>query len=438
MILADVAIILMVGIAIAPLRTRLRQPVVVGEIAAGILLGPSVLGLLPGDLPERLFPSEVRPHLATVAQVGIALFMFTAGWELDFPALRGRLRSVLAVTTTSLAVPFALAVGVAFVLAAKHPGVTGADTPTGVFAAFMGIVMSISALAVLVRIVKENGLQNSPAGTMATACGALTETIAWCALATLVAAARGTGQSCLVTLLHVAVYAVVMAFGVRPLLRTALHRVTREAGHHVLPILLIASGVLLSSCITAWIGIHAVLGAFAFGLVMPRDLAPDTRRSVESPLQHTGTLLIPLFFALTGLSVDIGSLGRAGALELIAFLAVAWAGKFAGTTLGARLIGLPWCDARMLAVFLNTKGLGEVIMLTIGRNAGIIDDEVFTAMLVTALLATASVNPLVRYLAGKSATQNTAPAVPAQAVRKAPVEIVDRHEGESPASYGSG
>ncbi|MEU1372310.1 cation:proton antiporter [Streptomyces triculaminicus] len=142
----------------------------------------------------------------------------------------------------------------------------------------------------------------------------------------------------------------------------------------------------------------------------------------------TGTLLIPVFFALTGLSIDVGALGWTGALELVAFLAVAWAGKFAGTSLGARLIGLSWHDARMLAVFLNTRGLGEVLILTIGRNAGIIDDQVFTAMLVTALLATASVNPLIRRLAARTTASNNSPAaLPAQAVRQAPDKVVEKH-----------
>ncbi|MBH1938023.1 cation:proton antiporter [Streptomyces sp. AV19] len=160
-ILADIAVILFVGVAVSPLRARLRQPVVVGEIAAGLLLGPSVLGLLPGDLPALLFPPAVRPHLSTIAQVGIVLFMFIAGWELDFHPLRGRLRSVFTITTVSLAIPFTLAVAVATVLITQHPAVTSPDTPTAVFPLFMGIVLSISALSVLVRIIKENGLHSS-------------------------------------------------------------------------------------------------------------------------------------------------------------------------------------------------------------------------------------------------------------------------------------
>ncbi|MFI9201202.1 cation:proton antiporter [Streptomyces sp. NPDC053048] len=417
MIFADIAVILLIGVVISPLRTRLRQPVVVGEIAAGLLLGPSVLGLLPGDVPGLLFPEAARPHLSTIAQVGIALFMFIAGWELDFHPLRGRFRSVLTITAVSLALPFLLAVVTAVALVTLHPTVTTSRAPAGVFAVFMGIVLSISALSVLVRIIKENGFHNTQVGTIATACGAITETIAWCSAVVLFTAARGEGVTpCLRTLVQVALYALVMVCLIRPLLHRFLRR-DSAAEHQLLPILVISSGVLLSSCVTAHLGIHAVLGAFAFGLVMPRDISPDLHRSLEAPFQHTGTLLIPVFFALTGLSVDITELGPVGALALIAFLCIAWAGKFAGTFTGARLAGFPQQESTVLATFLNTRGLSEVIMLTLGHNAGIINDEIFTAMLLTALLATASVNPLVRLLATRSLAASA--TMPVQAVHEA-------------------
>ncbi|MBH1938024.1 cation:proton antiporter [Streptomyces sp. AV19] len=215
-----------------------------------------------------------------------------------------------------------------------------------------------------------------------------------------------------------------MACAVRPLLHRFLHR-DRQAGHPLLFILVISGGVLLSSCATARLGVHSVLGAFAFGLTMPRDLPPDLRQSLEEPLHNTGALLIPVFFALTGLSVDITELGPAGAIELAAFLAVAWAGKYAGTFAGARLTGLPRNEANLLATLLNTRGLSEVIMLTLGRDAGIITDEVFTAMLLTALLATASVNPLVRALT--TASSAGLAHMPAQAAHLQSARIAKEH-----------
>ncbi|MGK5546160.1 cation:proton antiporter [Streptomyces sp. URMC 127] len=442
-ILADIAVILLAGVAIGPLRARLRQPVVVGEIAVGLLLGPSLLGLLPGDLPGLIFPPQARPHLAAIAQVGIVLFMFVTGWELDFRPLHGRLRAVLALTTASLAVPFTLAVAVCAVLLVQRPAVTSPGTPAGVFVVFMGIVLTMGALSVLARIIKENGLHKSRAGTLAIACGALTEAVVWCALAALLTTVRGHGPAHgLQSLVQVLLYALAMACGVRPLLHRFLHwyahRYTHRfaqsgrqgGGHPLLPVMVISSGVLLSSFATAWTGIHAVLGAFAFGLAMPRDLAPELRLSLEAPFQHTGALLIPVFFALTGLSVDVTGLGPAGAIELAAFLFVGCAGKYAGTLSGARLTGLPSREASVLGVLLNTRGLSEVIMLTIGRDAGIISGEVFTAMLLTALLATASVNPLVRALTTESSAGR--PSLLPRAVPKQPVNAGDERITRTP------
>ncbi|MCC2275244.1 cation:proton antiporter [Streptomyces sp. ET3-23] len=414
-VLADIALVLLIGVALGPVRARLRQPAVVGEIAAGLLLGPSVLGLLPGDMPSLLFPPEVRSHLSVIAQVGIALFMFAAGWELDFHALRGRGRSVVAITTASLAVPFALAAALACALLAVRPELTG---PTGsplLFASFLGVVLSVSALSVLIRIVGENRLTATPVGAMATACGAITEVIAWCAVVALLTAAQGLSAGhLLMTLARIAAYALVMLLAVRPALRAFVTAHPAHGGRPILLILVISSGVFLSAWCTTQMGIHAVIGAFAFGLAMPRDLEPDLRHAIENPLHHTGALLIPVFFALTGLTVDVTDLGPQGLLAVIAFLAVAWGGKFAGAALTARLLHLPWRDAATLGTLINTKGLSEIIMLTLGRDAGLIDNQLFTALLLTALTATVLVNPLVRHLSGGPACPGPGQAVPVQ------------------------
>ncbi|MGA5128215.1 cation:proton antiporter [Streptomyces olivoreticuli] len=427
-VLADIAVVLLIGVALTPLRTRLRQPVVVGEIAAGVLLGPSVLGLLPGDLPGMIFPSEMRVHLSVVAQVGIVLFMFVAGWELDFHILRGRVHSVLAVTVTSLAVPFLLAMVLALVILARHPDLVRPGNSPLLFILFMGVVLSVSALSVLVRIVGENRLQATTAGAMATACGALTEVVAWCAVVCLITTARGSGAGhLLLSLARIAAYALVMALAVRPALRGLLHCREPQRVKPLLLILVISSGVFLSAWFTSQLGIHAVIGAFAFGLVMPRDLDPALRHTLETPLQHTGVLLVPVFFALTGLSVDLGALGWSGALELTAFLGVAWGGKFAGAALTARLLGQPWRQASTLGVLLNTKGLSEVLMLTLGREAGLIDAHLFTVLLLTALAATATVNPLVRRLAPQPDGEGARTPIPVQHEQRPVVEASDEH-----------
>ncbi|CCB73463.1 MULTISPECIES: cation:proton antiporter [Streptomycetaceae] len=424
-VLAGIAVVLLAGVALTPLRRRLHQPVVVGEIAAGLLLGPSVLGLLPGHLPDRLFPAEARPHLATVAQVGIVLYLFTAGWELDLHLLRGRLRSVLAITAASLAVPFLLAVALALTVLTRWSPPPGRTTSPVVFALFMGVVMSISALAVLARIVGENGLHATRAGAMAIASGAVTELFAWSAVVVLLATAHRTGPTDLLgALAPAACYAVVMLAGVRPLLARFLRRADPAGERPLLLLLVTAGGVLLSACATERLGVHAVLGAFLFGLVMPRDLPAGVRRVVEEPLRHTGALLLPVFFALAGLSVDIGALGTRGVLECAAFLCVAWGGKFTGAYLTARLLRLTPHASATLSVLVNSRGLSEVLILSLGRQAGLIDAQVFTAMLLTALLATASVNPLVRLLAARTPP---AEAVPLPAQPAPPVPATDEH-----------
>ncbi len=413
--LAAIALVLLAGVALDPLRARLRQPAVVAEIAAGILLGPSVLGLLPGAVPELLFPPEVRSQLSVIAQVGIVLFMFTAGWELNFQALRGRARSVLAVTAGSLAVPFALAVALAAVLLALRPQLTGSLASPLLFALFLGVVLSMGALSVLLRILGENRLTTTLVGTMATACGALTEVVAWCVVIALITAAQGlSADHLLLDLARLAAYTLLMALVVRPALRMLLSRRQPPGRRPVLPVLVVSSGVLLSSWCTARLGIHAVIGAFAFGLAMPRDLAPELRRTLENPLRNTGVLLIPVFFALTGLTIDLRQLGRHDLLAFAAFLSVAWGGKFAGAALIARLLDLPWREAATLGVLVNTEGLSEIIMLTLGRDAGLIDNRLFTALLLTALTATVLVNPLVRHLTKLPSGAGTETPIPAQ------------------------
>ncbi|MEU8515870.1 cation:proton antiporter [Kitasatospora sp. NPDC048722] len=401
-VLADIAAVLLIGLLLTPLRTRLRQPVVVGEIAVGVILGPSVLGLLPGHLTDALVPPDVRTHLSVVAQLGIVLFMFAAGWELDLQLLSGRVRAVLTITAASVLLPFALALALAAVVAAHFPWLLGAAASPWLFAAFLGIALSASALSVMARIVGENRLQATGTGAMATACGALTEITAWCAVVCLTAAARGPGSSgsgnVLLTLGQVACYALAMAFVVRPLLRRLLRLPVGAGGHPFLAPLIAGSGLLLSAWVTSRLGVHAVIGAFAFGLAMPRDAAEELRHAVELPMRHAGALLVPVFFALTGLSVDLTGLGPRGLLAVAVLLAVSWGGKYAGARLGARLTGVPRGEATTLAVLVNTKGLSEVLILTLGRDLGIIGDRLFTVLLMTALAATLPVNPLVRRL----------------------------------------
>ncbi|MEV7192639.1 cation:proton antiporter [Streptomyces sp. NPDC093510] len=394
-VLIDVAIVLLAGAAMARCVRRLHQPPVIAEIAVGILLGPSLLGLLPGDLPARIFPDEARPLLGAISQVGLVLFMFLAGWELDLTRLRGRGRAVGALAALAMAVPFALGAGAAALLYSSQ---SSQEVGTGTFVFYVGTAFSITAFPVLARIIRDSGLSTSRVGTLAMACAAIGDVVAWCVLVLVVAVAGagGTGEFFFVVALTVA-YGLVMAFVVRPLLARVLLRGPGRSERGTL-LVLIVSGVFVSSFVTSWIGIHAIFGAFAFGLVMPRRRAPELHHQVEAPIEKVSALLLPVFFVVTGLSVDIGALGSSGLLALALIVVTAVVGKFAGAALPARLAGLGWREATAFGALMNTRGLTELVILGIGRELGLISAQMFTMMVVMALVTTAMAGPLLRLL----------------------------------------
>ncbi|GAA3854930.1 cation:proton antiporter [Streptomyces sedi] len=397
-VMADLAIVLLLSAAVVPLARRLRQPPVVGEIAVGIALGPSVLGLLPGDLPGLLFPDDARPLLSAIAQLGLLLFMFLAGWELDLARLRGRGRAVGTMAGLSMVVPFLLGLGVAGWL---HSSYAGDGVSPGTFALYLGTAFAITAFPVLARVIRDGGLSRTRVGGTAMACAAIGDVIAWCVLALVVALVEsGGGRGGAETLRVVgltALYGLLLGALVRPLLRRAAARGWFAARGTVLA--LVVAGVLLSSVATTWIGVHAIFGAFAFGLVMPRDLAPSQRELLEPPLERVSGLLLPVFFVVTGLTVDIGALGPADTAVLALVVAVAVVGKLVGAALPARALGMGWREATVFGALMNTRGLTELVVLEIGRQLGVISSELFTMMVLMALLTTAMAGPVIHRLA---------------------------------------
>ncbi|MGG7569283.1 cation:proton antiporter [Streptomyces sirii] len=275
--LTALAVILLCGIALSPLCRRMRQPVIVGEIAVGLLLGPSVLGQLPGDLPHLLFPDEVRPSLGVIADIGIVFFLFAAGWELDLGSLRGRGRAVVTVSASSMALPLLCVAATAFAVQAIHPAIPAHDVHPLTFSLFVGTALSITAFSVLARVLHENRLHNSPVGTVATAAAGVGEVFAWCGVTTVIAFAGGHGTGQIVrTSIELACYGLIVAFLVRPVLHRLANRMDL-AQHHSLALAVVSAGLFLSAGATAWIGVHAALGAFAFGVAMPRHLDSATR-----------------------------------------------------------------------------------------------------------------------------------------------------------------
>jgi K+:H+ antiporter len=392
--LAGVAIILIVGALLGNLARRLGQPAVIGEIAAGILLGPSVLGLLPGDLTHRLFPAAVRPMLAALAQTGLLLFIFMIGWEFETALLRRRRAAAGAVSLSSVILAFALGAGLALVLYPHHATVHGRQISVTAFALFLGAAMSITAFPVLARILTDSGLIHTEVGALALASAALDDLLAWCVLALVSAIVTSSGGADLaVTVALSLAYVAAMVFGVRPLLRLLFRRLARE---RALPHLLIvvASGVFLSSYATTWIGIHPIFGAFLFGLITPREPADVLQQHLRRPLATVGRLLLPVFFIVTGLAVDIGGLSGHNYLELAAILAVASAGKLVGASVPARAFRMSWRQAGMLGLLMNARGLTELIILSAGVSLGVLDTSMFTLMVIMALVTTALVGPV--------------------------------------------
>ncbi|MBC3840108.1 cation/H(+) antiporter [Streptacidiphilus sp. 4-A2] len=399
-VLADIAVVLALCALMVRLGRRLHQPPVVAEIAAGLMLGPSLLGLLPGHLVQHIFPADARPSLSSIAQFGLALFMFMTGWELDPRRLRGSGRALGSIAVLAMAVPFVLGGGTAALL--YH-----SQAPHGVraevFVLFMATAFSITAFPVLARIIRDQGLSQTRIGAMAMSCAAICDVAAWCVLVLVTAVAGSGGKLGFLKVLALTVgYTAVMALVVRPLLRRALRNFSGREDRGVLLVLLV-TGLLLSAFATAWIGLDSIFGAFAFGLVMPRQYdSPKTavalQQHIAAPLDKAAGILLPVFFAVTGLSVEVTKLGWSGLGVLLIALATAVVGKLTGTAIPARLNGMSWRDAGLFGTLMNTRGLTELVVLTIGSQLGLIPPNLFTVMVLVALATTAMAGPLLRLL----------------------------------------
>lgn len=400
----------------------------VGEIAAGLMLGPSVLGLLPGNLPELLFPPDVRPFLSVLAQVGLLLFMFLIGWEFDPASLRGRRRSTGAIWLSAAGLPLVLGTVLAVVLHGSHGTVGGEAVPFPGFALFLGVAVSVAGLPVLARIVTDLRLQLSRVGTLALALAALDDVFVWCMLAVIAALVAASGAAGFVgTLGWGVVYLCAMVLVVRPLV-ARLDRRMPVAAAPLLPIAA-AAGALLSAYATAQIGLHTVFGAFVFGLVMPRGGSREKlHRNTQASLENVSRLLLPVFFVVTGLSVDITRLTGPALAQMLLIIAVGCTAKFCGTVLPARLCGTAWRESAMLGVLMNTRGLTQLVILSVGLELGLLTTELFTALTVMALVTTAMTAPLMSLLLRRAVPESLLP----EAGRSGPEEPAAPSPGPVP------
>jgi Kef-type K+ transport system membrane component KefB len=390
-----VAAVLVAGSLLGRAVRFARQPAVVGEIAAGIILGPSLLALLPGDLVGLLFPASIRGYLSAIAQLGLLLFIFMIGWEFEKRLLGGRRAIAVSVSLSSVFLAFALGAGLGLMLHQRHAQVGGHHVSATAFALFMGAAMSVTAFPVLARILTDNHILGTRVGAIALASAAVDDVLAWCLLAFVSAeVTAGNGQVLTQILLLAVGYVAAMFLVVKPALALLVRRLTahQRVSPYLLPVL--AAGVFLSAYATTWIGIHAIFGAFLFGFVMPREPAELLQLQLRRPLESVATLLLPVFFIVTGLAVDIGSLTGREWLELAAVLVVASVGKLVGAAVPARLFGMDWKDAGTLGLLMNTRGLTELIILNAGVSLGILDRPMFTMMVMMALFTTAAAGPL--------------------------------------------
>ncbi|MFC8448781.1 cation:proton antiporter [Kitasatospora sp. NPDC057223] len=410
--IGGIALTFVIGTAFTVLFRRIGQPAVIGEITAGICLGPSVLGLLPGDLPARIFPVEVRPHLGVVAQVGLLFFMFIIGCEFESKVLRGRFGSTGTIWVSSLAVPMLLGLGLAWMIYGSHDVVNGHTVPFAEFALYLSVAMSITAFPVLARIIAEQNLQSTRAGMLALGLAAADDLLAWCMLAVVVAMTTATGAFGFLTVMAwSAVYLVVMLWLVRPALAAAARRLRPEHGPYAA--VLVAAGVFASAFATSHIGIHAIFGAFMFGMVMPRQREGLLHQMALVPIETVGKVLMPIFFVVTGLSVDLTSLTAGGVVQTVAIILVACVGKLGGVAVSARLTGMGWKDATVLGVLMNTRGLTELVLLNVGLSMGLLTVQLFSAMVLMALVTTGIAAPILNALLRD---RSGAPSAPSKGV----------------------
>ncbi|MEU7568263.1 cation:proton antiporter [Streptomyces fradiae] len=395
LVLVDLALVLLTAFLFAALAKRVRQPAVMGEIVAGVALGPSLLGLLPGDLPRLVFPPEVRPYLETLAQLGLVLFMFGVGYQLSLSHVRGVGKHIALVSFSSVALPFAMGAALAPLL---YPWLDQDELTTrGVLAPalFLGAAMSITAFPVLARIITERGLQKQRVGTVALVSAAIQDVIAWSVLAAVVAMVTVSGLwSFGRTVGGAVLFVLVLVLVVRPALAWLLAPGRRWAGASTTVHVVLCAGLLTSAWITHELGLHAVFGAFLFGAVAPRGHIDATAPEVPERIEQTSLLLLPVFFTVTGLSVDLAGLGAQGLVMVLAIVAVACVGKFLGAAGAARLTGATGRESTVLGILLNARGLTELVVLNVGLSLGALDTRLFTAMVVMALVTTLMTGPL--------------------------------------------
>lgn len=392
-LLIQITVILLTVRLFSSLFKRIGQPGVIGEIIAGIVLGPSLLGSCCPELFDAVFPASSFNTLGLLSQIGLMLFMFVIGLELDFNLLKHKLNQTLIISHAGIVVPFFMGTAISILVYEQYAADYTAFIP---FALFIGISMSITAFPVLARILQEKGMVNSNVGILSIASAANDDVTAWCLMAIVIAIARaGSFVSALFTIGITIGYILFMFFILRPaFIKLGKQKMIHEniSNSFVGFIFII---MIISAAITEMIGIHAIFGAFMAGVIMP----PDWRfRNVmiEKVRDVSVVLFLPLFFAFTGLRTHIGLINTPALWGICGlFILFAIAGKLGGCAVAARLTGEKWRESIMIGTLMNTRGLMELIALNIGYEMGILPPEIFVILVIMALVTTFMTTPII-------------------------------------------
>jgi len=379
----------------------LHQPQVMGEVIAGLLLGPSFLGWLAPQISLQLLPQAIAPFLAVIAQIGIILFMFLVGLELDTDLLRQRTQASIAISHASILAPFLLGASLALWL---YPRFAGDGISFTAFALFIGVAMSVTAFPVLARILTDTKKQKSRMGVLALACAAVDDVTAWCLLALVVGVARAQPGRVLVTVGAAIAFTLLVLVIARRGALWLVRRQTCKGKTTQQMFAIVCVCLLVSALITERIGIHALFGAFLLGAIVPHDsqLALDIREKCEDLVV---VLFLPVFFAFTGMRTQVGLLTEpADWLVCVVIILIASVGKFGGSFIAARITGSDNREAASLGILMNTRGLMELVVLNVGLDLGVLSPTLFAMFVIMAVVTTLATTPVLKALAAAPAS----------------------------------
>ena len=396
LLLIQILLIIVVSKAFGMLLTKLGQQTVVGEIIAGIVLGPSVMGLLFPHFFQLIFPADSLNTLQFLSQIGLAFFMFIIGMDLDLDIIKKKAQDAILVSNVSIAFPFILGIILAYYLYLPY-------APAGVsflpFALFIGISLSITAFPVLARILQERGMTRNPLGALAIACAATDDVTGWCLLAVIIAIAKaGAITTALFTIILSIIFVLIMLFVIKPLVLKLYKEKLKSESPDKLTVAL-AFVILLGSAYTAEvIGIHALFGSFIAGVIMPQNIL--FKKKITEKLEDVSVLiLLPIFFAFTGLRTQIGLINQSDGWVAFGYImVVAVLGKFGGSSFAAKIAGQSWSSSLTIGALMNTRGLMELIILNIGYDLGILSPQIFAMMVLMALVTTFMTGPLLNLI----------------------------------------